>query len=372
MRRLRPMRKCQGVYEHPKGSGVWWVETYDQGKRRRQKAGSWQAASMLYHRERELIRQRRLGLIPQKPPRKVPSVAAAMKDALARSKHLRSYREYARAEVIFKPVFGMKRLDELETADIERWRTEYMKPDKDGKVRSPSTINRHLAFLKRVYSLARLDGFMFSNPVSRVKLAKECQRVRYLSTEELTRLKKEMGADWPFIEFAIVTGMRQANQFGLTWKQVDLEHGVLQLPHVKGDKSLTLPLTPRAVELLREQRARAPHGCPWVWPTARGNRRSVSNYSWDVWRPALERAGISDFRWHDLRHTFASYLAMKNVGLRTIQTLMGHSTPAMTARYAHLAPGYVRDEVSKVDEALRERLAVPPSESPPPSERPAK
>jgi len=108
-----------------------------------------------------------------------------------------------------------------------------------------------------------------------------------------------------------------------------------------------VPLNDTAVAILRALPSRFQGG--YVFPSATGTPLNGPNLLNRVFLPALRDVGIEDFRWHDLRHTFASRLVMKGVDLRTVQELLGHKTLVMTLRYAHLAPAHLHDSVKVLD-----------------------
>jgi integrase len=138
-----------------------------------------------------------------------------------------------------------------------------------------------------------------------------------------------------------MTGMRQGKQFGLTWDKVDLDNGTLRLESTKNRKGRFARLNSRALTVMRALYEFS-LGCPRVFVLNR-KPRWFSN--------AVKDAGIEDFTWHDLRHTFASRLVMAGVDIRTVQELMGHKSITMTMRYAHLSPQHRVAALEKLCEA---------------------
>lgn len=341
----------RGVFERPAGSGVWWVRYVDaDGKLRRKKVGKHQSAVAVYQRFKVAVREERLGLTPKPvpPPPPVPTVDQAVDDMLHRSKHLRSLGLYKRAGDVWKEAFGRRPLDSLTPGDLERWRADHLDEW------STATINRYLAILRRIFSLAIGDGLVATSPFNKgtasVKLAKENnERVRYLTEDEEERLRKVMDPiDWLAVAFAILTGLRQGEQFTARWEHIDFANADLLVPRSKHGELRHVVLSPSAVDVLRKLQQRAGVS-PWVFPSETGvTPADAQNFQNRIFRPALLDAGIKDFRWHDLRHTHASRLAMDDVPLNAIQTLLGHSDPRMTARYAHLSRKYLRAAVSRV------------------------
>jgi integrase len=183
------------------------------------------------------------------------------------------------------------------------------------------------------------------------------ERVRYLSDSEETALRtvvaKSYNEHLPELEIALMTGMRQGEQFGLTWDRVDLDNATLRLNKTKNGKPRFVRLNSRALVVLRASREFSLGG---TVPEPRGKRKSARacgrvfllNLEPYWFADAIEEAGISDFHWHDLRHTFASRLVMAGVDIRTVQELLGHETITITMRYAHLSPQHAVQAVEKI------------------------
>jgi integrase len=183
-------------------------------------------------------------------------------------------------------------------------------------------------------------------------------RVRYLTDDEEARLL-EAAPDWlaPLITVAIHTGMRRGELLRLKWSDVDFVSGTIFVRVSKSGEGRRIPLSPTAHRTLvalrdaRRERMRArvvsqSEAAGTVFTAPEGG--FVMNLG-RIWYPVLSRAGIEGLRFHDLRHTFASRLAMKGVDLYRVQLLMGHKTPAMTLRYAHLSPAHLRAAVAMLD-----------------------
>jgi len=204
--------------------------------------------------------------------------------------------------------------------------------------------------MKRVFNVAIADHETETNPVSAIPMFKENnQRVRFLSEEEETRLRDAIeNDDWPMIVVALHTGLRQSEQFHLRWENVDFANGIITVPRSKNGETRRLPMNDTVREILRSRPSRLKSAL--VFPSQTGATPiDTRNYMHRAFTPALRRAGIDGFRWHDLRHTFASRLVMAGVDLRTVQELMGHKTIAMTLRYSHLSPAHQLAAVQRLN-----------------------
>jgi integrase len=159
--------------------------------------------------------------------------------------------------------------------------------------------------------------------------------------DEEARLRAVIGrrfvAHLPEFEIAINTGMRPSEQYGLTWNRVDLVRRQVTLPKSKNGKTRHIPLNSASLAAFKALRVRSLDGpCP-VFVNMLGEPLKGYKHWFDL---AVSEAGLTDFTWYCLRHTFASRLVMAGVDLRTVAELMGHKTIQMTMRYAHLAPAH--------------------------------
>ena len=203
------------------------------------------------------------------------------------------------------------------------------------RVRTPATFNRYRACASMAYRRGAENGKVTVNPVRFVKLRQENnQRVRYLAPDEVVRLRQACGDRWREVEFARNTGLRWAEQYRLRW--ADVQNGLIRLNQTKAGGAQHVPLNAAAAACL------IPNGDERVFPVA-----SYDEHRWWFCQ-ALTHAGVVNFHWHDLRHDFASNLAMRGADLLTIQKLLRHQTLAMTLRYAHLSPNFLRDAVEKL------------------------
>lgn len=232
-----------------------------------------------------------------------------------------------------------------------------LKEKPDGTRISPGTVNRYLGALSHVFNTAcREWGWIESNPMTGLSRPREPRgRVRFLEEDELERLLDACAESsdpnlYPLVELALCTGMRQGELLGLRWRDVDLSRGRAVAEDTKNGERRGVPLVPRAVGLLQDLHARRVERTRYVLPGPRTGEKAVFNYR--AWDRAREVAEIEDFRFHDLRHTAASYLAMQGASLLQIAEVLGHKTHVMVKRYAHLSEGHTREVLNGLEETL--------------------
>ena len=229
-------------------------------------------------------------------------------------------------------------------------------PTVRGKLRSPSTAVRYLAVLSHAFSIAMREwGWVDGNPCRKVTKPKESRgRVRFLDESERGRLLEACRQStstmlYPIVVLALMTGMRRGEIMGLRWQDVDLDDACLTLHQTKNGERRVIPLVGRALQLLQERRAGRLDDAELVFP-GRSLRRALEFRR--PWLRALERAAIYDFRFHDLRHTAASYLAMQGCTTLDIAELLGHKTLQMVKRYSHLSTAHARASLLKLDSVV--------------------
>jgi site-specific recombinase XerD len=334
-------KKYRGVYEYPAGSDVWWIQYFVDGRRRREKVGGKQAAINRYQQRKTEAREGRLPT----PQHQVPFDDFVKEYLEGERLRLRAFAEYERHGRVWIDRFGHRPLRHILPLDIQTWATR-----RRGDV-EPATVNRELSFLRRVFSVALANGLVERNPVKAVKFFREPSgRVRFLTEDEEPRLREQLDpSQWQIVEFAFNTGLRQSEQFRLRWEHVNLTNRVLTIPRSKHGGARHVPVNNTATAILHSLPSR--FHSRWVFPSRAGKTPlNATNFRQRVFNPAVRRAGIENFRWHDLRHTFASRLAMKGVDLNSIRELMGHKTLAMTLRYAHLSQSHLHQAVKQLDD----------------------
>lgn len=280
-----------------------------------------------------------------------------------------------------------EKLSDITTGRVERWRatrTNQRHPSaRKGKPVSPATVNQDIRALRAALSRATEWGLVTANPIGKIKaaLVDDNGVIRYLSPDEEERLRKTLQArddarrtarasanvwrrergyePWPdygtytdyvtpLISVALNTGLRRGELLQLQWRNVDLTHKVLTVcgEGAKTGQTRHVPLNSEVAAVLK---AWKPADAEPDWLVFNGGTTTTPlTEARKAWAGVLRTAKITSFRFHDLRHTFASKLAMAGVDLNTIRELLGHRKISMTLRYAHLAPEHKADAVEKL------------------------
>ena len=198
---------------------------------------------------------------------------------------------------------------------------------------SPATFNRYANIILAALKLAKVD------PLPDIEYRKPpAGRLRWLTPTEWRALRRELPKHLrDMAEFALLTGLRQKNVTHLEWSQVDLRRRTawIHADQAKGRQPIGVPLSVAACAILRGRRGESER---WVFPYDGHALKQIKG----AWRKALQRAGIKGFTWHGLRHTWASYHAMKGTPIVALKELGGWRTLSMVQRYAHLAPEHLR------------------------------
>lgn len=341
----RKARRVRGVYEKVPGSGIWWIRYLDaQGRLRREKAGNKGMAIKLVDKRRtEALKGKKL---PETLRHATVTFADISRDALAYSKaHKRTHDDDVQRMEVILGWFRDRSADSITAADIERHFEESIEVEKW----APSTVNHYRSLLSLTYRLAIRNGKATSNPARSTRHRREDNsRVRYLTPEEEKNLRAVLEAKWaqhiPEFNLALHTGLRLSEMYGLDWQDVDLARCLLLIRRGKNGEARYARLNSVALAAVKELRKRS-DGTGRVIRNLAGEPLCGPRYWFEK---ALEEAKVENFHWHDIRHTFASRLAMAGVGIRAIQDALGHKSLAMTVRYSHLAPDFLLDVVEKL------------------------
>jgi integrase len=224
--------------------------------------------------------------------------------------------------------------------------------------RSGATVNRYLATLSSLFTTATKEWRLVDkNPVREISKKRETRgRVRFLSDDERGALLEACAASpWKplqtLVTLAISTGARRGELINLKWTDVDLKGARATLHDTKNGDIRVLPLVGKALESLREMKLHGSARSEFVFTHPNGLPEAYEHFD-DHWYNALTAAGIDNLKFHDLRHTTASYLAAQGASLLEIADVLGHKTMAMVKRYSHLAQSH---KVSAIEKMAKER-----------------
>lgn len=295
-----------------------------------------------------------------------------------KSNHKRADKTIATILRCYKQFYRYK-LTEITPALMERWRTKRLKADV-----SNATINRDLVTMRSIITKATEWGFLELNVLRKIKSLKidQSPKVRYLFHEEEQRLRlaliereaalreaRSRANQWrqareydllqhfnedqycdhlmPMVLISMNTGLRQGELFQLHWSMVDIDKQSLIVAGdiTKNSSSRYIPLNDEALRIFKKLYEQG-EKTGLVFP---GKNNKPFNTVKRSWGTLLKKANITDFRWHDLRHHFASRLVMAGVDLNTVRELLGHSDIKTTLRYAHLAPEHKINAVQKIN-----------------------
>lgn len=319
--------------------------------------------------------------LTKKQANKVPTLRSFLENEYApwhKSHAKKGKQDIQRIKIHFLETFGDKRLTEIDTRSVEKW---CIKRINDGI--KPATINRDITTLKSLFSKALKSELITTHPLNKLKPYKvdKQTKVRYLSKDEELRLRNALDVrekqlkelrknsnEWrtaqgyePLFNFSsgnfidhakslvilsLNTGLRRGELLNLRWENVDFAAATLSVAGDTTKNSLTrhIPLNSEALHILKDWRQQSDNRI-LVFPHK--GESEFTNLR-RAWCRILKIAQIENFRWHDMRHHFASRLVMASVDLNTVRELLGHSDIKMTLRYAHLAPEHKAEAVAKL------------------------
>jgi len=323
-----------GVYKRGKN---YYIDYYAYGKRKRERVSPSKklAENVLNKRKLQVVENKFLDI---KKEFKIKFEDFADEYLELHSKP--NNRSWMKSDVhnltALKKFFSGRYLYQITPMLVEKFKAQRIK-----KV-APATVNRNLACLKCMFNKAIQWGKVSSNPVKHVKLFKENnKRLRYLEREEIVKLlancNKYLRA---IVVVALNTGMRKGEILSLKWQDIDFRRGIIYIINSKNNERREIPINEKVKTALI--RTKKHPDSAFVFCKTDGEPFGDIKKSF---LKALEKSGIIKFRFHDLRHTFASHLVMSGVDLNTVRELMGHKSIEMTLRYSHLSPDHKRRAV---------------------------
>ncbi len=343
-----------GLYKRKK---VWWMSFVYRGRQIRQSSGTWNrklAQSILSKLRVQIVE----GEFFDRHEEADRTVTEMMERYLAEH----SVTKVAKSQKRDRQIIGLHLLPcmgEMTLADVTPKVVTAYKARRREEGSSADNTNKELGILRNAFNLARREWeWCRENPVQSVRMEKVKTRIdRWLTHEEEKRLLAA-GSDWlgEVVVFALNTGMRQGEIIAVCWEDVDLARGVVVVPRSKNNEPRTIPLNSQVYSVLAVKDAKDGSKTGLVFRTSRGTVMKPRNLSRAFDRAVL-RAGIKNFRFHDMRHTFATRMVQADVDLYKVQRLLGHKTMAMTQRYAHHCPESLRSGVKALDVASQNELS---------------
>jgi integrase len=320
-----------------KDSSLWWLKISFSGRTIQRSTGtSDKIKAQEYHDtlKAQLWQQERLGVKPNRTWRE--AVVRWLNETSDKATHHEDKRKLA----WMHQYLGELTLNEINQDVIDQIRCVKVKEV------SKATTNRYLALIRAILIRSR-DEWEWIDKVPKIRLFKETNsRERSLTLDQVKRLMQELPSHQKeTVMFALATGLRQRNVLALQWSQVNLalRHAWVQASHSKNRRPIAVPLNDTAMQVLQRQLGQhETHVFTYLGkPLKAANTRA--------WGLALKRAGITDFRWHDLRHTWATWQRQAGTPTHELQRLGGWRTGAMVERYAHLAPDHLAEAAKRLD-----------------------
>lgn len=339
------MARTEGIYKRG-DSRYWWINaTLPNGQRIRQSAGTEtreDAEALLAKLKLDAYRGHHFGIKPQR------SWQEAVVRYLELKRGLRSFSDVQRVLRFLDPYLGRAMLDQVNGDMV--WRVVQGELKKGNK---PATVNRYLSVLRNLLRMAR-DEWQWIDSIPKVRMLQgEVERDRWLTRSEADRLiaccAPHLAA---LVRYALATGCRASEITGLEWDRVDLARNTAWLNQTKNGTPRGVPLNVDAVQVLREQIGKHPRFC--FTYEGQPMRADVTNTAWHT---ALKRSGIKDFRFHDLRHTWASWHRQAGTSCDELKDLGGWKSRQMVDRYAKFATENLLSAASRI-EAGRDRNVV--------------
>lgn len=257
----------------------------------------------------------------------------------------------------WQQMIGHQSLREITPALVTEMRDKLLHSEVDGKKRAVATVVKYLAILSHVLSMCVNEWqWLETNPLMKVsKPTLPKGRSRFLDDSERVRLLHECQSSmnpylYLIVILAISTGMRRSEILNLTWPDIDFKRERVVLRETKNGEVRVLPLVGLAQQLLKELEGSRQIASPLLFPGS-DPKKPIDFRS--AWRVVVKKAGLQNFKFHDLRHSFASYCVMNGSSLNEVADLLGHkSYQSVTKRYCHLSDAYRRDVVTSMNEKI--------------------
>lgn len=348
------------VRSAPNAVPTWYVRYKELGKTRYERLGDLRSLSLLQARKLAVAFAAKREKTQQEEIKDEPKPEAMTLDAFVRD-HVNPHnamrkRSHGRDLQLYRrigPKFGQLKLTDIRRREVQVFHNDLVQVEK----LAPASADHHIVYLKRILNLAQQWEFLEKNVLAKVPLMKVDNKVeRYLSAEETKRLVAVLTTDLAYgasyaMLFLLSTGARLNEALQAKWEQVDLENAIWRIPasNSKSKKSRAVPLNESAMWVLDQLWTKGKHDYVFV--------NQATNKPWvtltRAWYRLRAKAGIEDLRLHDLRHSYASFLANAGQSLLLIQQLLGHADPRTTLRYAHLSSEKLKEAANEASVIVR-------------------
>lgn len=323
-----PKSKNSGIYQR-EPNGAWYIDIRAGGRRIRRSTGTTDKAKAQAYRiqlEHELWQQQRLGVLPKR-----------LWDEAA----LKWIKEKQDKKSIQDDVCRIRKLTALRGVYLHELDRKLIMAIISELPCSNSTKNRYLALIRAILNKC-VHEWDWLHKAPKLTLYKETKkRIRWLKLHEAQRLVQAF-ENLPYMQymimFSLATGLRQNNVLNLKWEQIDLKKRIAWIhpDETKNSQALGVPLNQLALQILALQQ----HTTPFVFTNSKGQPvKSISNRAW---KNGLKQAGITNFKWHDLRHTWASWLIQQGTPIAVLKEMGGWESLEMVQRYAHLSSQHLQ------------------------------
>jgi len=270
--------------------------------------------------------------------------------------------QYQLLEQRFVRQTGVRLVADVTPEVIRQWKSRLTRELRTG------SVTRYMKMLRAVLRVAVDElEWLPAHPMARVRMPAVPEgRVRFLTPEERVALLTACLASphpslYDIVLLTLATGGRKNEIRCLPWTAVDLVEGEVRFLRTKTKLNRVVPVLGDALTMLRARAATRHPLVPWVFPAKHGRTPVLIEVAW---RQARLASGVQNLHYHDLRHTYASYLAMAGASLRDISELLGHKSIHMTMRYAHLMPSHLRGVVDRMQQAFLGEVVPVPRQSP--------
>lgn len=314
------------AYKLGSGQTRWRVRVFHHGRQYKWSGFTTktEAAAFYQDRKRDIREGRAFPSTETAHPVREPA-AAVFARALEKDRALKSYGRQANYAEFWTVWCGRRPLSELTNAEVERGRAHLVKTGPYGRPSSVATANRYLAWLHKICRAEFLAGRLPSNPCVGLKLIERPAPEYEYSRDQMQALAKELGDQADYVYLAVLTGLRQGEQFRLRWADLDVSNHVGRLGHTKAGETQYFAISPEAAKIFERLKQQA-GSSPWVFPAKTNAYSPLNVKNWYKWtfKRAASRAGLlisrtNGMTYHTLRHTFASWLQDAGASISEIQ-----------------------------------------------------